>query len=417
MLFNKLEYDIVGKVTKAQPSTWNQRPRDVANLVRMIGKELETQLNWQVVNLHQGKRDLSDAPIIMMSGSTPPKLTPEDMATLRGYIEAGGLVVGNADCSNAAFAEGFRKLGEEMFPGRRFAELPADHPIYTAENFNRSTWKQKPVLEGIDNGSRELMLLIPRGDPARTWQGQSFTALRGDYDSQMMIDIVLYAVDKEGLRTKGETIEVERDDKTPATRQVKVARIQYNGNWDPEPGGWRRLSNIMHNEDKIDLQIQPVTPGRGQLTNAFQLAVLTVAGPADLNDDARKEIAAYVEKGGTLEVDVCGGRSEFDTVAETELAKIFPDGKSMDVIPADNPVYTANGGAEVKYRRIAKSRLGTLHAPRVKGLMRGKRIAVFFSAEDLSTGLVGQPNGGVFGYDPASASKIMADIIKYAAHH
>ena len=159
------------------------------------------------------------------------------------------MVIANADCSNGAFAEGFRKLGEEMFPGRRFAELPADHPIYTAENFNRATWKTKPAIEVLDNGSRILMLLIPTGDPAKVWQGQSFVAIKSDPFSQLMIDIVLYAVDKEGLRTKGETYLVPRNGE-PATSQVKIARIKYPGEWDPEPGGWRRFSNIMHNDDK-----------------------------------------------------------------------------------------------------------------------------------------------------------------------
>ena len=168
---------------------------------------------------------------------------------------------------------------------------------------------------------------------------------------------------------------------------------------------------------KIDLQLQPVDVAKGELNNGYPLAVLTVAGPFSLTDESRKAIAAYVEHGGTLEVDVAGGRSDLYTVAESELGKILPDTKTMDVIPAENPVYAPGGGPTVTYRKLARARLGALHTPRVKGLMRGKRIAVFFSAEDLSTGLVGQPNGGVVGYDPASSSKIEADIVKYAAHH
>jgi hypothetical protein len=419
VLFEKLDYDVIGRQTKASPSTWNQRPRDVANLTREIGRELESQLNWQVVNLHLGKRDLIDAPIIIMTGSTPPKLNEEDAAVLRQYIEEGGMVIGNADCSNAGFAEGFRKMGEEMFPGRKFAELPADHPIYASENFNRSLWKTKPQMEGLDNGSRTLMLLLPTGDPAKLWQAQEWQPVKVDVYKQLMINIVLYAVDKEGLRTKGDTYMVARNDAVVATAKVKVARLKYAGNWNPEPGGWRRLANVMHNDDKLDLQIQEVEPGKGQLDKSFQLAVLTVGGAVGLTDEGRKEIAAYVAGGGTLEVDVAGGRGESVTEAEALLAKLFPETKDMPVLPPESPVYGGtNPSITVSYRRLGRTVTGQiLHRPQVRGLTRDKRIAVLFSPQDLATGLVGQPNGGVIGYDPASATKVMADIVKYAAHH
>jgi hypothetical protein len=44
----------------------------------------------------------------------------------------------------------------------------------------------------------------------------------------------------------------------------------------------------------------------------------------------------------------------------------------------------------------------------------GGRVAVFFSVEDLSTGLVGQPVDGIYGYEPASATDLMRNMIFYA---
>jgi len=40
---------------------------------------------------------------------------------------------------------------------------------------------------------------------------------------------------------------------------------------------------------------------------------------------------------------------------------------------------------------------------------------VIYSREDLSVGLVGQEIDGVIGYSPATATKLMARILKYAS--
>jgi len=57
-----------------------------------------------------------------------------------------------------------------------------------------------------------------------------------------------------------------------------------------------------------------------------------------------------------------------------------------------------------------------MKAPRVQGItFAGGRVGVFFSREDLSAGLVGQPVDGIVGYDPHTATTIMSRIILYAA--
>jgi hypothetical protein len=39
------------------------------------------------------------------------------------------------------------------------------------------------------------------------------------------------------------------------------------------------------------------------------------------------------------------------------------------------------------------------------------RLAVIFSGEDLSVALVGQPVDGIVGYTPATATRLMANIL------
>ena len=423
VMMSKLQYDVVGtgKGSKPVPGTWDQRPRDVANLSRWVGKALESPLNWQVVNLRATAGDLHEAPLLYMAGGRAPKLSGEDAAKLRAYLEDGGLLVGHADCRSPEFAKGFKELGESMFPGRKFRPLEATHPIYTNETFPRGKWKQKLSLDGLSNGARELMVLLPMDDPAREWQSQSFTSAKTDTDGQVMIDLFLYAVDKEGSRRRGETYLVDRDAGVPASKPVRVARVKYAGNWDPEPGGWRRLANDLHDRRVAELSTEPVDPATTPIdAKAFPLASLTVAAPdAQLTEPARAAVRAYVKAGGTLLVDVAGGASPYRSAAEAEIAKLFPDAPhTLPVLPADSPVYTAIGPRlavkSVDYRRFDRVSRAA-HVPQLRAATVDGRPAVLYTPEDVSVGLVGQPIDGVAGYTPADATKVVTAVLAYAA--
>jgi hypothetical protein len=81
----------------------------------------------------------------------------------------GGLILGNADCGNPDFAAAFTALGRRMFPAYEFRVLPAGHPIDTGQPFPDAGWPRRVRLEGLSDGSRELMLLVPHDDLGRGW--------------------------------------------------------------------------------------------------------------------------------------------------------------------------------------------------------------------------------------------------------
>jgi hypothetical protein len=335
------------------------------------------------------------------------------------------LILGNADCASKAFAESFRKLGTKLF-GWEFRELPEDHPIYTSEQYKRAGWKQKPSLLGLSNGARELMLLFPTADPAKGWQTQAFLGPDREPLSQLTTNIFLYAVDKQNLRFKGDTYLVKVKGKKSAANTIKVARLQYSGNWDPEPGGWRRLNAVMQNEHQTALEVKTVKLGEKKLAG-FKIAHATGTGRFTLNAAAREEIKKFVEGGGTLIVDAAGGNGEFATAAETELVGIFPGAKNtLKLLPISHPLFSSgNKIEEVEYRPFARKSLGNIRTPRLRGMELNNRLAVIFSGEDLSVGLVGQPVDGIVGYVPhpvqipehktrMGASELMTNILMYA---
>ena len=192
---------------------------------------------------------------------------------------------------------------------------------------------------------------------------------------------------------------------------MKVARIEYAGNWNPEPGGWRRLSAVMHNQHETDLAVEPVKLGEGKLAG-FTVAHLTGTTKFNLPANQEAELKKFVEDGGTLIVDATGGAGEFAAIAEGLMTKMFGGAKAFTALKGDNEIFNNAGESvgQVEYRQFAKKMLGNIKTPRLRMASAGKG-RVFLSQEDLSVGLVGQPVDGIYGYEPKTATAIVANII------
>jgi hypothetical protein len=215
----------------------------------------------------------------------------------------------------------------------------------------------------------------------------------------------------------GETYIVTADPKAKPSPPIKVARIKYHGNFDPEPGGWRRLAAVMHNASQGELAADLVSPESAKL-DGFDVAHLTGTVEFALTPAERDEIKRFINAGGTLIVDAAGGSGAFATSAERELAEMFgPDAKQLDnALPPAHPLYSSDGKplGEVGYRTFARGRLGSINVPQLRGITIGGRLAVIYSKEDLSVGLVGQPVDGIVGYSPPSATLLMSKALLYA---
>ena len=379
-----------------------------------MGSRAESFLNWQIVNLKVSVDDLHDAPVLYISGADELKFTPDEQAKLHAFVEQGGMIVGNADCGSEKFSKSFEKLGTDLFK-YEFRHLPPNHIIFTDEQYTTKKWKVHPKLRAMTNGVREIMVLIPDIDAGRGWQTDSTKTREESF--QLAADLFLYSIDKKNLRYKGDTY-IVHPNSTPATKKLTVARIETDGNWDPEPGAWKRLSAIMHNQNGTDLTIESVKVGAGKLAT-YKIAALTGTTKLLLNESQRKELKDFVGKGGTLVVDAAGGSTEFAESAEAELQAIFPSAKKdmASPLPPNSPVYsTGNKITDVVYRTFAKrSIVGKTKTPRIKGIMDGSRVGVFYSREDLTGGLVGEQVDGIVGYDPATATALMQNIVLYAS--
>lgn len=415
VMLNKLSYELPvspARGARMVEAAWNQRPRDAANLARFVSHQTERKLNWQIVNFRSSPQQLLDSPILYISGNQALTFTAEQKQILKQYVDNGGLILAHADGGTPAFATSIRRLATELFK-YEFRPLPQTHPIYTIEQFTAASWKRKPIIQGLSNGVRELILLVADGDYSRYWQAYDIGGRSELFE--VIANVYLYTVDKQNFRNKGETYLVKADDSIKTDRAIKVARLKYAGNWDPEPAGWARLAAILNNEQKIALSTETVDLAKLTLSGDIKIAHLTGSGAVRFTAPERDAIRAFVVAGGTLIIDAAGGSAPFAQAVDQELETIFGDtAKSLkDPLPAEHAIYRNNGQPiAINYRPFSRLSLGgELKAGRLRGMKFADRLAVICSHEDLSAGLVGMPVDGIAGYSPAVATSLMQNIL------
>jgi hypothetical protein len=395
VVMNKLKYD----------GEWNERRSDVMHVAQFMSDALEREITWQSVTLKVPTAELHESPILYIAGKGDLHFTQEEMDKLKSFIEEGGTLLGNADCGDAAFAKSFEKLGTTLFPDFEWEKLSAGHPILADQQFKAKNWHAKPDLRGLSNGVRELMLLAPASDPSKSWQQAAQVGGREAFE--LAANIFSYCVDRDQYWMRGETYVVPGSGGGGANR---VALLKYNGYWNPEPGGWRQLSNIMATKGGGGCDAQGVELGKGQLTG-YQVAHLTGVGKFKLNDAQKADLKNFVTGGGTLIMDAAGGTDGFTISARDLLQELFPDGTLAEV-PQDGGVYSGVDPATM-LRAAARRQFAGQGEPRgqIMALTLAGRTAVYLSPQDLTEGLVGQPVAGINGFTPTASAIIMSNMI------
>ena len=395
-------------MTKLQfPGSWDNRPRDIANLARFAGGELERPINWQVVGIDHDWQDYFDSPVLYIASHQAPQFQEADYMKLRSFVLAGGLIFTQADGASESFNNWVPELAKRIAPTLRLEPLPENNPIYNIQYKVTS----HPRLLGVFNGSRLLLIHSP-GDLSLAWQSRSVKTKR--YAFELGVNIFVYASGKPDLRNRLDSPYVPPAPQSGG-RTLALAELKYEGNWNPEPAAWFRMSRYLQWEGDPTLNIRPV--GIEQLApGSAPLATLTGTDPHTFSSAEAAALRAYVQAGGTLLIDSVGGENAFTrSVREKLLPAAFGDAVEEPMGP-DHPLFKdlkaglANA-SPVRLRSYAIDRLGQV-APAIRLLKVGTGH-VIFSALDLTSGLLGTNTWGIVGYESVSAEKFARNVVEW----
>jgi hypothetical protein len=398
VLMNKLRFD----------GSWANRPRDVANLARFGAKELERALNWQVVPITRDYTDWLDSPILYIASHTPPKFTDTEIDKIRNFALSGGLVFTQADGGKVEVNQWADELARKLFPDYEMQDLPLEHDVYTML-YKPSP---RPQLRGVSNGSRLLMIHSPT-DISQHWQLRMDKTRRGAFE--LGINLFLYAAGKGDLRNRLASPYIPN--MGPAGGgTLKVARVKYAGNWNPEPLAWTRFSRYFQRETDVGVHVTPVPLEQLDAT-ATPFAHWTGTAAYTANEKELASIRKYVEAGGVLFIDTCGGTGEFLESARLALSRAFPK-DPLKVLSRSHPILA--GGqpgtddlANPQVRPLVKAKLGGT-AGRLDTLRVGQG-RVILSPLDVTTGLLGANTWGVLGYEPEYACQLFKNTLIWSA--
>jgi hypothetical protein len=400
ILFNKLRYD----------GPWNNRPHDVAHLARFASNQLERPLNWQVVNLRRNWFDWMDCPVLYISGDRRLKLTPKDYTALRDYALGGGTLFTHADGGSPEFNKWVSDLVRQIFPKYELMQVPRENALY------RTVYKIKnpPPLLAVSNGSRLLLIDSPT-DLAGGWQ-LNWTDER-KLAFQMGINLFIYSAGKGNLKNRLESTYIPEDPDRPDSSR-RIARLQYAGEWDPEPYAWTRFERYFQWETRqgIEPVVVPMQNLSAVAVGAEPLAVLTGTARHDFTDGESIAVRNYVQGGGVLMIDACGGCAEFTrSVQTTLLPRAFPNVQLWPITEGHPLLLASRPHADDLTHPVLRgyaSETGGKDLP-MQTLRAGKGW-VIFSRLDLTTGLLGTQSWGIRGYDPAYAQALMKNAVLWA---
>lgn len=401
VIMNKLQYG----------GPWNVRPRDAANLTHFFAHAFEKHLNWQIVSIDTAVEEWLDAPILLITGSKDPGFGPDEIIKLRQFVQAGGILFSVSDGEREAFTEAVKKAAAKVaFNQYEMRLLPKEHPLFAMD----AKFKATPKVWGMSNGLRELWVHVP-SDYGAAWQAR----LKSKFEAwDVPTNLYFYATGKGGLRSKLQSLAVAPPARDP-DRKLSLARLEYAGNWDPEPGAWARMRKLMAGKYNTDLTVEDVKLAKlSEARGVYEVAHLTGTAKVALAEGEIAELRKYVDDGGTLIIEAAGGNDGFAGSALDIVKQAWPDA-AAEVLPPEHELYKAfcaEAGTirEVEYRKFWTLAHGPASVPRLMGVKVKGRLAVFVSAEDFSSGLLGTNTWGIGGYAPASAEALARNLLAWS---
>ncbi|MCL2640831.1 MAG: DUF4159 domain-containing protein, partial [Phycisphaerales bacterium] len=271
-----------------------------------------------------------------------------------------------------------------------------------------------PPLQGMSNGIRELWVHSPV-DVGADWQMQRFAS---QHSFELGRALYFYASGKASLRSKLSPLVVEV--KGGTGRPLTLARVDYAGNADPEPGAWERMTKIAKASLQIDLKPEMVKFADLD-PKKHPLAHLTGTTTVTFTDDEAAALKAYLNAGGLLFVDAAGGNADFIASCKALFQKVYPNEELAPLSP-DNPIYVgaAHGGGvkldSIDFRTYGRLKLQRrVNAPDFHGITVGDRTPIIFSSWDVCSGFLGTSTWGILGYGPKSAEALGRNLLLYVS--
>lgn len=439
VVINKLDYNSPNGESRDE-GEWNRHRLDVVNLIDLVDglPGWPPRLTSQVLTLSRMKtesavQEMSQSPILFISGRGAPQLTDENISWLRSYVDAGGFLFAVANCDGQGFDQGFRDIIKRMFPqgDASLQKLTGDHPVYRSEYLLNSEGVE---LWGVDFGCRTSIIYSPV-DVGCLWQkwmkhepANRNTVLAGQVDRAMKVgvNVVAYATGREPPEKLSDVGSRRINGAENAERGLlQIAKLRHTGGWDTAPKALRNLLTALNETVGLvaSTRVDAIPPTLEEMSS-FPLIYMHGRYRFQIDAQQQQAIRDYLSRGPVLFADACCGSSNFDKSFRNLMSQLYPN-NPLKPIPADHELFTSrNGGHDIKKttrRKLVPSEekatltMRTEEGPPIlEGIEIDGRYAVIYSRYDISCALEHQASLSCDGYIEADAAKIAINVVLYA---
>jgi hypothetical protein len=161
---------------------WDPDPSAVATMLKYVSANSTMPIQFKRANVDLKKADAFLYPFLYMTGHDEFKLSDQEVAALRNYVNNGGVLLVDACCGRDSFDQAFRREMKRVLPQRNLEPLPASHPLFSAKTQIRNVGytdmvkQSKPdlntaELEGISI-SGALAVIYSKYDLGCGWEEQ-----------------------------------------------------------------------------------------------------------------------------------------------------------------------------------------------------------------------------------------------------
>jgi hypothetical protein len=176
---------------------------------------------------------------------------------------------------------------------------------------------------------------------------------------------------------------------------------------------------------RVDNDVHDLSLTDGSLFN-FSIVFMHGRHSFRFTPAERKQLRAYLERGGVLFADSICSSKEFTNAFRNEMKVLFPE-QPLKRIPVKHPLFTTElGGYDLSTvaRRQPEShepgapmKVKELKVePDLEGVMLDDRYAVIFSSFDLSCALESHDTLECEGYTRKDAARIGLNVLLYGLH-
>jgi len=389
---------------------WNVNRYDTRFLVHYIGRELGQSLDWQIVPMDAPLDQLMASPILYVSGAGTARWQPEEIESLKRYMEAGGFVLVEAANGDQAFDRAFRLMMQQHFPEEALEALPQDHPIYTA--YFDIAARDRPPLEAIKGPCWISLLYAPEGLSCE-WDIADFDHV----DFKMGVNTVAYVTGLrklEGKLTRPVVYVPAEREAEPRRGAFTLGQVVHGSDWRPHKLAWRKVLEQVNRKAGLEVYSEPL-PIRVDVESPFQAQMLYLTGVQALSLDAetQRALKLYLERGGFVFAEAACGSKQFDESFRRLMGEMFPD-QELRTLPIGHPLFEAGEPLEeVDYSPAVQKETPGLKRAMLECIEQDGRAVIIYSKYDLSSAIDGHPCYTCPAVLEPSASKLAVKIVLY----